>query len=136
MASGRNVPIDDSDVRRLLGEVSASVRWLQDELTDLRALLATELRTRRVVVVDEAGFERIVLAAHEKYGHVTVFAAAPGRASTCVELFVTDRVDEDGAEVGVALVDAGDTVATLNAFTGRRARLWVDDGPSRAPIEP
>jgi hypothetical protein len=136
MATGPDPPTgEDGDVRQLLRELAARVSLLEIEGEHLRDSVAEEVRTRRIVVVGDDGHERIVLGAHDQYGHVTVFAASPAPGSTCVELFVTDPVDGDGAEVGLALIDAGDTVATVNVFEGRRAQLWVDDAPSRRPTE-
>jgi hypothetical protein len=133
MAIGPRPPMDgDGDVRDALRELAARVRWLEDEGADLRAELRREVRARRIVVVDERGQERIVLGAHDRFGHVTVFAASVPPESTCVELFAVDAVEGDGAELGVALIDRGDTVATFNLFEGRRARLWIDDDPDRA----
>jgi hypothetical protein len=134
MAAGSDPPTGgDDDVHQLLRELAARVSVLELEGEHLRDSMAEQLRTRRVVVVGEDGHERVVLGAHDQFGHVTVFAASSKRDTTCAELFVTDPVDGDGAEIGLALIEAGDTVATLNVFEGHRARLWIDEHPDRPP---
>jgi hypothetical protein len=132
MAAGPDPPPSpDGDVRETLRELVARVAELEVAGERLRESLAKELRTGRVVVVADDGHERIVLTASDGYGQVTAFAVSPQRDRTCVELFVTDPMNGDGAEVGVELVDSGTTVASLSMFEGRRARLWIDDDPSR-----
>jgi len=111
-------------VRDLVERVGA----LSAELADLRTSLASEVRTRRVVVVEEDGFERIILGARDRFGHVTVVSRTPPGASTIAELFANDPVDADGANVGVALTDAGNVVATLDVADDRAPRLWTSDG--------
>jgi hypothetical protein len=127
MSNDPGPPPDEDDLGRRLRELAARVGWLEIEGARLRTAIEEQVRTRRVVVVDDAGRERIVLAAHGRFGHVTVVAASAGDDTTAVELFATDPVDGDGAEVGVAVIDEGDVVATLNVFEGRRAGLWVDE---------
>lgn len=75
---------------------------LRDDVAALRASLATEVRTRRLVVEEEDGFERIVAAGGAFFGAVTVHARPV-----------------DGAHANVALVGSDETVAerSLSAFT-------------------
>ena len=100
---------------------------LEAAVAELQASLAREVRTRRVVVVDRDGFERVVIGAPDGFGHVTVRARTRADGSTCVELFANDPADGDGAEVGVALSAGGELVATLSVFEGRPAALWLGD---------
>lgn len=101
---------------------------LQAEVAALRDELRHEIRTRRVVVVEEDGFERIVLGADDSHGEVVV-AARPSRdQSTRTELFALDSDDAEGPFVGVELVDRGNSVAGLSVLEGYRPQLW-DDTP-------
>lgn len=131
MATGDGLPRDEDELRELVHELAARVSWLELEWAHFQQSVSREVRTGRVVIVGDDGHARVVLDAHDKYGHVTVFASSPGPDATCVELHVTDPVDGDGAEVGLSLIDAGDTVATLNVFEGQQARLWIDEPPRR-----
>lgn len=87
---------DDPDLVELRREVAA-----------LRAELATEVRTRRVVVVDAADRPRVVLSADPGVGSVRLDDRG-GTAS--VELYAVDALDGDGPEVGLALVVDGEVV--------------------------
>lgn len=57
-----------------LDRLEAENRELRDDLNVLRASLATEVRTRRLVVEEEDGFERIVAEGHGTRGTVEVLA--------------------------------------------------------------
>jgi hypothetical protein len=110
-------------------ELVERVGALATELAELRTSMAREIRSRRVVVVEADGFERIVLGAREQYGHVAVLSRAPTGASTSAELFAHDPVDADGANVGVALTDRGEVVATLDVTHDHAPRWWTDADP-------
>src|SRR5882762_4519852 len=84
------------------------VRQLTEELLELRRSSDREVRTRRLVVVEEDGFERIVAEGGGRFGQVTVYGRTPDGRSTCVELFVNDPVDANAAHAGMALVDGGE----------------------------
>jgi hypothetical protein len=98
---------------------------LEEEVAELRESLAREVRSRRIVVVEEDGFERIVLGARDRFGHVSVQSRTAVGTSTTAELFANDGLDGDAAEVGVALTDRGEVVSTLDVTSGRPPRLWV-----------
>jgi hypothetical protein len=103
--------------------VSGRVEAVRGEVADLRAhlealeaqvgALGTEVRTRRVVVVDARGRPRIVVAAEPGVASVRVDAAG---GDPSVELYAVDPIAADGAEVGVALVVDGDVVAGLHVL--------------------
>lgn len=67
LQSGHEAPPADDDGRPLSGhaELKRTVRELRADLEHLRRELATEVRTRRVVVVEEDGFERVVVSGVE-----------------------------------------------------------------------
>lgn len=111
-----------------IGRLAERLDTLSSELAELRASLLREVRSRRVVVVEHDGFERIVLGASERFGHVTVVSRTAIDSSTGVELFANDAVDAEPANVGLALVDGGDVVSTLDVTSGARPRLWLPDG--------
>ena len=121
---------------------------LQSQLDALRAELAGEVRTHRVVVVDADGRERIRLLAgdggpeitltevdgHERvrlaaageHGHVQVAGRTPD-GPTMADLFALDaEVDDevDRPTVGLELIDRGDTAATLSLTEGHDPHLW------------
>lgn len=86
---------------------------------------ATEVRTRGLVVREDDGFERIVLAAHDDHGLVTVTARGAGD-SCAAELYAHDQGDGDDATAGVAVVLRGDVLADLGVDGAGRARLAAD----------
>lgn len=122
---------------------------LQQEVVHLRLQIEAEVRTRRLVVVDEAGiararistatggecrmvllnedgFERIRLRGLRDIGFVEVAARSNSRYPTRVEMFAHDPVDGDECQVGVHLVDRGDGVGGLDVFEGGDAVVWTD----------
>lgn len=126
-------PADAALVARLdaldtaIGEVAA-------RLARLRRTLAGEIRTRRLVVAEPDGFERVVAAATGGLGAVTVRTRTAGPGTVGVEVFAADPVGGDPAHVGVALLDDGDVVAAIDVQAGRPAMVWLaDDDASAAP---
>jgi hypothetical protein len=119
---------DDSlgDVARRLDEIEAALGSMRDELAALRRALGEELRTRRLVVVEDDGFERVVISARGAFGYVAVCGRNGPRDRSRVELFANDPIDGDGTHVGVALSTRGDVVASLEVLDRHRARLWVE----------
>lgn len=124
------------------------VARLRAEVADLRLRLDEEVRTRRVVVVDEAGaprirltasaggdsqvalfdgdgFERVRVTGKPDIGTVSVAARSPGDDLTQVEVFALDRDEDDGAYVGVELIDQGTSVAGFALYEGRPPRIWT-----------
>lgn len=100
------------------GDPGDDLARLRAEVAALRAQLATEVRTRRVVVVDAGGRPRVVLSADPGVGSVRLDDAG-GTAS--VELYAVDPLEGDGPEVGVVLVVDGDVVRSLHQLVNHRS---------------
>ena len=69
-----------------------------------------EVRTRRLVVVDDAGRPRITVTVER--GTASVRVDAPG-GDPSVELYALDALDADPPEVGWALFARGNVVTTV-----------------------
>ena len=86
---------------------------------------AQEVRTRRIAVIEDDGFERIVLEANGTHGEITVAARGDGGGVTAAELYAHDPSDGDSSTAGVTLVRDGDLRWTraylLGATDGTRA---------------
>ena len=117
----------------------------------LRAEIAEGVTTRRVVIVDPDGAERIRLTAgdggalitladgdHDRvrlaargdHGEVQVRSrpAQPDGDATHVVLFALDAEDgDDHPYVGVELVERGDTAGGLSLYETHRPHLWWAD---------
>jgi hypothetical protein len=123
---------------------------LQSEVTRLRLQIADEVRTQRVVIVDETGvgrirlsatagehcrvvlldedgFERLHLTGRPDGGVLAIAGRSLSGEPTRVDVFAIDPEDDAGAYVGVELVDAGNTVAGFTAIEGRPPRTWTTD---------
>lgn len=121
---------------------------LRAEVADLRLRLEDEVRTRRVVIVDERGaprirltaaadgnsqvalldgdgFERTRITGRPDSGSVSVAARPSGDDLTHVEVFALDGDEGDGPYVGVELVDRGTSVAGFVLYEGRPPRTWT-----------
>lgn len=119
------------DLRQRLDELTAQVHDLRRELSGLIDDLAREVRTRRLTIVEDDGFERLVAAGRGHFGHLTLRGRAPVGRSTLVELFANDPADGDDTNVGAALCDHGDVVASIDVTRGSPPALWwsdADDG--------
>lgn len=103
-------------------DLEAQVVELRAELAALRAELATEIRTRRVVIVDEAGEERITTRVDADSTTMRLSSAPlpdPAGASdldrhAIVELWVARRDDVTQGEVAA---EAQVTCSTGDAYT-------------------
>jgi hypothetical protein len=83
---------------------------LELELAMLRASVEERLRTRRLVVVDEHGVERIVLEATSTTGSVLVRLAGAAGQTTGMEIYATES--EGGApDLGWCVLRNGDVVS-------------------------
>ena len=91
---------------------------------------ATELRTRRLVVIEDDGFERVVIDALGSHGEVTVTARGGSSGSTAVDLFAHDASEGDGASAGLALVERGSVVGSFAAMAGTAPLLSVETQPN------
>lgn len=62
--------------------LEAEIAEMRRELEALRQQLASEVRTRRLVVVDESGFERIVGETGDDWGQVSVYGRPDPRRTS------------------------------------------------------
>lgn len=140
------------DRRPVMAEISADevVARLRAEVVDLRLRLEAEVRTRRVVIIDDRGaprirltatadgdsqvalldadgFERMQLTGRPDGGSVSVAARPSGDDLTHVEVFALDADEGDGPYVGVELIDRGASVAGFALYEGRAPRTWTAD---------
>ena len=119
-------PSDPTDVALVarLDALDAAIGEVAARLARLRHTLAGEVRTRRIVVTEPDGFERIVAEATGGVGAVTVRTRTITAGTVGVEVFAADPVGGDPAHVGVALLDGGDVVAAIDLQAGRPAMVW------------
>lgn len=126
----------------------AAIARLRDELTRLRHQVEHEVRTRRIVIVDEeggdrirlaaradggcsitlldaGGFERSVLSGGPDGGSLRLVARPLGEGPARIDVFAVDPEDDAGAYVGVELVDDGSSVAGLTVLESRPPRSWT-----------
>ena len=108
----------------LVDELAAEVLRLRAELDDMRRILAAEVRTRRVVVVDDQGRERIVAGQGTAFGTAVVVSSETGR----VEAFIYASEDE---APGVGEADAGYGVSTDDEIA---IHLYSTAQPDRSAI--
>jgi hypothetical protein len=81
--------------------------------TEIGRLVIDEVRTRRLVVVDDAGRPRVTVTVER--GTASVRVDAPD-GDPSVELYAVGPVDADAAEAGIALFRSGDAVTTTVVF--------------------
>lgn len=121
---------------------------LRAEIADLSLRLETEVRTGRVVIVDEGGtarirltastdggsqivlldadgFERVRIAGEPDRGIVSVACRPSGADTTQVDIFGLDADETDAAYTGVELVDRGNSVAGFALYEGRVPLAWT-----------
>ncbi len=110
---------DHLDAR--LATLEATVAEIRSRLARLRRHLGEEVRTHRLVVTEADGFERVIVEGASSYGAVTVRARSAGPGTVAVDIFAADGRDGDHAHIGVALIDAGDVIAAVDALAGRPA---------------
>lgn len=96
---------------------------LEEELLTLRRSLVEEVRTRRLVVVTEDGFERVVAESAEESGGVRVYCRGGEEghdARTYVELFA----EQEPLSAGLHLTGGGNGHGSL--------AVWTTEGRSGA----
>jgi hypothetical protein len=111
-----------------LDELAAEVDDLRIELVELRHRLLDEVRTRRLVVVSDDAFERVVADAFPSHGGVEVRSRGPAGSTTVAGLFAVDADEGDPANIGLALSSRGDVAALLDLYEGHQPRVWIDPG--------
>jgi hypothetical protein len=135
---------------------AAVLSRLRAEVADLRLQMGEEVRTRRIVLVDDTGvgrlrldvtsdgysritlldgdgFERIGLTGRPDLGVLTIAGRSLSGEPTRVEVFAHDPRDGDGVQIGVHLVDGGNGVAGFDLFEGRSPAFWPR--PPRQGVE-
>ncbi|MBL8777871.1 MAG: hypothetical protein JNK12_18175 [Acidimicrobiales bacterium] len=112
-----------------LDALEASIVDLRSRLDRLRRQLGDEVHTRRLVIAEADGFARVVLSGDATFGSITVRARSVGSGTVAVDVFAADARGGDPAHVGVALIDAGDVVAAVDALAGRPAVVWTQAQP-------
>ena len=86
---------------------------LRRELGELKAGLAEQVTTRRLVVVDGDGVQRVVVRAEKTTGSVLVRVDSVVGETTGVELYAVEPVDDSGtAEAGAALYRSGEVAGS------------------------
>lgn len=105
------------EVRTKRGGTTSAIANLLDKIEGLEERLTNEVRTKRVVVVDDDGNERIVAEANENYARLQVhglpYEFCDGVPSTNSVALIADS--DDGERVGVYLWMQGDTSAAFEA---------------------
>lgn len=126
----------------------AAFARLEMEVTRLRLQMAESVRTRGLVIVDQAGVARARLGAApdggcrlvllDEYGFERIgLMAGPGigvldlagrngtEHPTRVRLYAHDPVDGDGCAIGLHLVVQGNAAAGLEVVEGRSTHVWT-----------
>ncbi len=127
----------------------AAFARLVEEVTRLRLQIADSIRTRQVVIVDEAGvararlavtsdggcrfvlldedgFERIGLTATHDAGTIDLASHTPSEhGEPRVRLFALDPADGADFAVGVHLAMHGNAVAGFEILEGQPTRVWT-----------
>lgn len=116
-----------------LDDLMAAVETVRAELRELRDSLADEVRTRKVILAESDGFERLVAAARDGFAHVTLHGRTVDGQATCVELFANDPINGTGTHIGVALTTSGEVVAAFETIQGDRPRIWLAPDDDRSP---
>jgi hypothetical protein len=111
--------------RQVEGEVRTRSVVIVDEAGTDRIQLSAEGLTCRMVLVDSEGFERVILEAGDAHGALRIAGRSNGPGPNRVDVFAVDPEDEAGVYVGTELVDAGTSVAGFTAMEGRRPRTWT-----------
>ncbi len=130
------------------GAASDDGRGRGRPVASTRESVGDEVRTRSVVVVDEAGvgrvsigasasdggvisfldgdgFWRIHITASVERGAVSIATRAPNGEPTRVDVFGLDPDGPDAAYVGVEVIDRGTSVAGIALQEGRAPQVWT-----------
>jgi hypothetical protein len=111
---GWGVVTADLDAR--LDQLRDRVAALEAELALLRATTGERLRTRCLVIEDDEGQARVVLDARHRTGSVLVRFAGNLGATTGIELYAAEAIDDAGqGELGWCVLREGDVVSRWTA---------------------
>lgn len=108
-------------------ELAGELDELRFQLAALHRSLSEEVRTRRLVVEEPDGFERVVADGRSNFGGVEVRSRVGRGGGTTAGLFALDPVSGDPAQVGLCLSDRGNIVASLDVYSRRKPRLWTGE---------
>lgn len=119
-------------------------RWwrLSRRVTALERLVATtseELRTRRLVVVDRDGAERIVGAVVDGTAELSVVLGDPPPHRTGVVLFASPPSPLTDAGIGLQVWAEGDAQGELASWSDRggwRTAVFLQRAPARGADDP
>lgn len=92
--------------------------------------MGEEVRTRRVVLVDETGFERIDMNTSLKHGSIKLYGKPVSGEAPPLELLIDVSEESAGEDAGVHLSHMGDFVASLYCAVDEdgQARVRLDVG--------
>lgn len=123
----------DDRTRCLSGGGSSLARdleLLRAEFEELRAELAAEVRTRRLVVVEQDGRERAVIAAHGDHGEISVRGEGLQGETTAAVLHAGDARGDEEVDSGLTVLSSGSAVSALHVVGGQLPEFWLHDGSS------
>lgn len=104
------MPVTDDE----LGRVRLELELLRDEVAMLRRQLAGEIRTRRLVVVDERGFSRVVIDTLPHSGTITV-RGRRHHGSDPLEVSLVAAEESDQPFAGMYVRQGDNTIVEANA---------------------
>jgi hypothetical protein len=96
-----------------------------DEAGVGRIRLSAEGRACHIAVLDPDGFERAALEGDESHGALRITGRSDGVGPSRVDMFAIDPEDEQGTYVGVELIDAGNSVAGFTVIELGQPRSWT-----------
>lgn len=110
---------DPMELNQVVAELVTEVARLVEDLAEMRAAQATEVRTRRLVVVDQDGFERVELSTLPTSGSVTVHGNPGGEVGD--ERYVRLLVEEGAhagptAQLGLYVVTRGESAVDVEVM--------------------
>lgn len=105
--------------------LAESVQMLTARIAAFETAIAACITTRRLEVVDADGVPRVVASADDRRCSLEVRTTSAPPHSTSIELVATEADLDDGAHVGLELVDSGDVVAALAVFERAPPTLWL-----------
>lgn len=104
----------------------SAVDALKTEVAELRAQLATEVRTRRLVVVDDAGNERIYTEVNEGYASLEVTWGSRNAADFEHEEEHMSAYLVAGGSLGVCLSSRGNVIGEMVRGGDDRAYISLE----------
>lgn len=109
-------------------ELCNRVDGLRAELQALQLAMADQLRTGKIVVVDEDGVERIDISATSEVAEIVVRSRRAGPGTTAVIISAHDGHDLDPGHLSIGLAEDGDVVAGISLVAGQTPEWWGEPG--------